>query len=53
MQARPLNGYIHLNDDGYGFGMKAHEIWLGVRGEPQAAVFLTALLLGKRLYRHG
>ena len=33
--------------------MKAHEIWLEIRGEPQAVVFLTALLLGKRLYRHG
>ncbi len=32
---------------------RAHAIWLEIRSEPEAIVFLTALLLGKRLYRHG
>ena len=32
---------------------EAYQTWLEIRGEPQAIVFLTALLLGKRLFRHG
>ena len=30
---------------------KSYETWFEIRAEPEAAVFLTALLLGRRLYR--